>query len=144
MTQPSRPSSPATGATAAAQAKDKSADTAEPAKAQSTDPILERRRHARYRFSEPLTVRRHDGTHLEGMSVEISEGGMSAIINGALRPGDVVQMQPVTGVTTSAMVRHKLGMLYGLEFLGLDNDQVDKIAERCRKCEPWRARTRAV
>jgi hypothetical protein len=144
MTQTSRPSSTAKGAAGVAQAKDKASDSTEPTNLDAHDSLPERRRHARYRFSEPMTVRRPDGVSLDGMSVEMSEGGMSAIIKGSLRAGDVVQIQPVTGVTTSALVRHKLGMLYGLEFLGLDNDQLGKIAERCRKCEPWRARTRAV
>lgn len=144
MTRPIRPSSNAIGAAGAAQAKDKPEESAEPTEEQLSAPMLERRRHARYRFSEPVTVGRPDGMHLDGMSVEISESGMSAIIKGSLRPGDVVQMQPVAGAIISALVRHKLGMLYGFEFLGLDNQQAAKIAERCGKCEPWRARTRMV
>jgi hypothetical protein len=69
---------------------------------------------------------------------------MSAMVCGALKPGDVVHLQPVTGVTTAAIVRHKLGMLYGFEFLELAREQAGKIAERCRKCEPWRSNARAV
>jgi hypothetical protein len=47
-------------------------------------------------------------------------------------------------VTTAAVVRHKLGMLYGFEFLELAIDQAAKIAERCRKCEPWRSNAKVV
>jgi hypothetical protein len=112
-------------------------------RAKSVD-LADRRRHLRYRFSEPMTVCRPDGACLEGVSVEISQSGMSAMIQGALAPGDVVRLQPVTGVTTAAVVRHKLGMLYGFEFLELAGEQAGKIAERCRKCEPWRSSTRAV
>ncbi len=91
-----------------------------------------------------MKVCRQDGACLDGMSVEISQSGMSGMIQGVLRPGDVVRLQPVTGVTTAAVVRHKLGMLYGFEFLELAGEQARKIAERCRKCEPWRANARAV
>ena len=111
--------------------------------ANSVDPI-DRRRHPRYRFSEPMKVCRPDGACLDGVSVELSQSGMSAMIRGALAPGDVVRLQPVTGVDTAAVVRHKLGMLYGFEFLELANEQAGKIAERCRKCEPWRTSARVV
>jgi PilZ domain len=104
----------------------------------------DRRRHPRYRFSEPMKVCCQDGGCLEGMSVELSQSGMSAMVQGALRPGDVVRLQPVTGVTTAAVVRHKLGMLYGFEFLELAGEQAGKIAERCRECEPWRTNARGV
>jgi hypothetical protein len=69
---------------------------------------------------------------------------MSAMIQGALRPGEVVRLQPVKGVDTAAVVRHKLGMLYGFEFLELAREQAGKIADRCRQCEPWRANARGV
>ena len=110
-----------------------------------TKPDPADRRHApRYRFSEPMKVCCQDGACLDGISVEISLRGMSAVVRGVLRPGDVVRLQPVTGVVTSAVVRHKLGMLYGFEFLELPNEQAGKIAERCRECEPWRSNARSV
>jgi PilZ domain len=105
---------------------------------------VDRRRHARYRFSEPMKICCPNGAYLEGMSVELSESGMSAMIQGTLAPGDVVRLQPVTGVTTAAVVRHKLGMLYGFEFLELAREQAGKIADRCRRCEPWRSNARVV
>ena len=91
-----------------------------------------------------MKVSRPDGACLDGVSVELSQSGMSAMIRGSLAPGDVVRLQPVTGVNTAAVVRHKLGMLYGFEFLELANEQAGKIAERCRKCEPWRSNGRAI
>src|SRR5579862_9537232 len=106
--------------------------------------LADRRRHPRYRFSEPMKVCCQDGAYLDGMSVELSQSGMSAMIQGPLKPGDVVRLQPVTGVTTAAVVRHKLGMLYGFEFLELAREQAGKIADRCRKCEPWRSNARTV
>jgi hypothetical protein len=59
-----------------------------------------------------MKVCRQDGACLDGISVEISQSAILAMIQGALKPGDVVSLQPVTGVTTGAVVRHKLGMLY--------------------------------
>ena len=109
----------------------------------SVDPA-DRRRRPRYRFSEPMKVCRQDGSCLDGLSVELSQSGMSAIIRGTLTPGDVVRLQPVSGVSTAAVVRHKLGMLYGFEFLELAIEQAGKIAERCRQCEPWRSNARVV
>ena len=106
--------------------------------------LADRRRHPRYRFSEPMRVCLQGGASLEGMSVEISQSGMSAMIQGPLKPGDIVRLQPLTGVTIAAIVRHKLGMLYGFEFLELAREQATKIAERCRKCKPWRSNARAV
>jgi PilZ domain-containing protein len=106
--------------------------------------LADRRRHPRYRFSEPVKVCCQDGACLDGMSVELSQSGMSAMIQGPLKPGDVVRLQPVTGVITDAVVRHKLGMLYGFEFLELACEQAGKIADRCRKCEPWRSNARGV
>ena len=114
-----------------------------PSGSKSAD-LADRRRHARYRFSEPMKVCCQNGACLDGMSVELSQSGMSAMIRGALKPGDVVRLQPVTGVNTAAVVRHKLGMLYGFEFLELAREQAGKIAERCRQCEPWRSNARVV
>ncbi len=85
-----------------------------------------------------------DGAYLDGISVEMSESGMSAMIRGVLKPGDVVRLQPVTGAVAAAVVRHKLGMLYGFEFLELAREHAGKIAERCRKCEPWRSNARVL
>ena len=55
-----------------------------------------------------------------------------------------VAQKPRIRRIAGAIVRHKLGMLYGFEFLELARDQAVKIAERCRKCEPWRSNARAV
>jgi len=119
-------------------------DAASAADGLNSGDAVGRRRHARYRFSEPMQVCCADGACLEGVSVELSQSGMSAIIRGALRPGDIVRLQPVTGVVTAAVVRHKLGMLYGFEFLGLAGEEAGKIEHRCGKCEPWRSSTRAM
>src|SRR5580658_6692787 len=114
-------------------AKAESADASSASSGSKLSDLSDRRRHPRYRFSEPMKVCCQDGACLDGMSVELSQSGMSAMIQGALKPGDVVRLQPVTGVNTAAVVRHKLGMLYGFEFLELAREQAGKIAERCRQ-----------
>jgi hypothetical protein len=129
------------GASATMHARSKATSAPDASK---TSSAIERRQHPRYRFSEPMKVRCQDGACFDGISVEISESGMSAMISGVLKPGDVVRLQPVTGVVAEAVVRHKLGMLYGFEFVELAREEARKIAERCRKCEPWRSNARTI
>jgi hypothetical protein len=50
-----------------------------------TQPATERRRSPRYRFSEAMAVQCPGGTLMTGISVEISQGGMSAMVNGYCR-----------------------------------------------------------
>jgi hypothetical protein len=45
----------------------------------------ERRKHSRYLFSEAMTVRSEQGMAMPGISVEMSAGGMSAMVSGLLR-----------------------------------------------------------
>ena len=79
----------------------------------------DRRRSTRYRSSESLMIRCLVVPPSRGVSVEISEGGMSAMANGLMRVGDVVELEPVAGGSAVARVRHKLGQLYGFEFVEL-------------------------
>lgn len=98
-----------------------------PAPASMTD----RRRQPRYRCSATITVRAADGPVLPGISVEISESGMSAVVQGLLKVGDSVELEPVAGGKLGALVRHKLGGLYGFEFVTPSEQQVRRIADHC-------------
>ena len=60
-----------------------------------------------------------DGACLEGISVELSQSGMSAMIQGAYDPAKSFVYSQLQGSNAAAVVRHKLGMLYGFEFLEL-------------------------
>jgi len=99
---------------------------------------LERRRYPRYLFSAAMTVRSAEGMAMPGISVEMSASGMSAMVSGLLREGDTVQLEPVAGGRTSARVCHKLGRLYGFEFMDLSAEQLSRIAENCKRLGLYR------
>jgi c-di-GMP-binding flagellar brake protein YcgR len=95
--------------------------------------IAERRRSPRYWLSTLMTIRPPDGPPTPGLSVEISEGGMSAMSSTPLNVGETVELEPVEGGRVSAVVRHKLGQMYGFEFVELSAEQARRIAENCKK-----------
>jgi hypothetical protein len=101
----------------------------------------ERRRNPRYRVSEAIAVQCPGSTLMTGISVEISQGGMSAMVNGLLRVGDAAELYPVAGAPVQAKVRHKLGLLYGFEFTEISAAQVRQIAENWKKSYAWRLRS---
>src|SRR5437868_1459846 len=83
------------------------------------------RRHGRYLFSVPLTVQHllaEGSSRTHGMTLEISEGGMSAIVQGDLRIGEIADVNiplPAGPLSALAIVRHKTAGHFGFEFLGL-------------------------
>ena len=64
---------------------------------ETAQPGAERRHSLRYRSTEALVVRLVRGPVLTGVSVEISQGGISAMVKGILRIGDPAEMFPVAG-----------------------------------------------
>ena len=57
-----------------------------------------------------------------GTTLDISEGGLGAIVSGELRVGDMVEIDvPIAEATLSivAIVRHTSGVRSGFEFVGL-------------------------
>jgi hypothetical protein len=93
----------------------------------------ERRRHPRFLFSAWMTVRLKDGISMPGISVDMSASGLSAMVSGLLTQGDTVLLEPVAGGPASARVRHKLGRLYGFEFVDLTAQQGERIVQSCQK-----------
>lgn len=91
--------------------------------------IRQKRRHVRYPFREFDDGPSDRRVCRKGMSAEMSEGRMSLR---APVPSDVVQMQPVTGVTTWVLVRAQTGDALRTRVPGLDNEQLAKMTERCR------------
>jgi hypothetical protein len=89
-----------------------------------------------------MTFRCKDGSEIAGTSVDISESGLAAMAYGLLRVGETVEIAPVAGGRALALVRHKLGQLYGIEFVDIRAEQVAKIGEGYRKSEAWRRRAR--
>jgi PilZ domain len=109
----------------------------------TTPPIIsERRRKPRYWCSVPVTIRAADGAIIPGISVEMSESGMSAVASGLLKVGQRVELERVAGGSLWAEVRHKLGGLYGFEFVELGEKQVRRIAENCKKLDVHRGKSR--
>jgi hypothetical protein len=113
-----------------------------PVQKADTPHATERRRSPRYRFSEAMAVQCPGGTLMTGISVEISQGGMSAMVNGLLQVGDSAEVYPVAGAPVQARVRHKLGLLYGFEFTEISAAQIRLIAENWKKSYACRLRAR--
>ena len=94
--------------------------------------VADRRRHDRYRFSAPIAIHPAGRSAIQGMSLEISESGMSALIGHALVVGDTVELEPVASGRVSALVRRHNGKIYGFEFLNLSPEQIQRIGEICK------------
>jgi hypothetical protein len=90
-----------------------------------------------------VTILSFNGAAMPAISVEISESGMSAVAEGKLKVGETVELAPVAGGKVSALVRHKLGGLYGFEFAAPSAEQVRRIAENCRKLGRYRRISRS-
>ena len=92
---------------------------------------VDRRVNPRYRFSVPITIRCGEYPAAQGMTIEISETGLSAITAAPLKINDMVSLQSIAGGPVSALVRHNVGRIFGFEFLPLKTEQVKKIREIC-------------
>ena len=86
-------------------------------------------------FSVPITFH-----HLKagltwtssGMSLDLSEGGFGALVNGKLRTGETLEIElPLseTVLRLIAIVRYCSSFGCGLEFLGLTPEERSQIAE---------------
>jgi hypothetical protein len=100
---------------------------------------FDRRRHPRYRLSVPVTIRTTAGAQISSMSVEISQSGMSVATTENLQRGDTIEVEPVGGSRASAVIRHRHGNFYGLEFLHLAPVQVERIKDGCKTLPIFRA-----
>jgi hypothetical protein len=94
---------------------------------------IDRRRYRRYRLAIPISVHSVEGTVIPAITLEISDGGLSAVLAAPLKVGDRVQLEKLARGTISAQVCRQIGRVYGFEFLQLTNDQADKIREECRR-----------
>jgi len=87
------------------------------------------RRHRRELFTAPLTLRHLTGRGVRtshGISLDISEGGIGALVQGSLQIGETVAIDlPLPGRTLSAVaiVRHPSNVSSGFEFVGLTPDE---------------------
>jgi hypothetical protein len=90
-------------------------------------------RYPRTLFSVPLTLHHLGGGGIRttrGVSLDINEGGLGAIVQGGLRVGEMVEIDvriPEGLLSTVAIVRHSTGGRSGFEFLGLTPEERRQI-----------------
>jgi c-di-GMP-binding flagellar brake protein YcgR len=98
------------------------------------------RRHVRALYSVPVTfhylmpggVRRS-----RGITLDISEAGLGALVQGDLRVGETVEIDlPLSEHTLSAVaiVRHTSRVRCGFEFLGLTAEERQQITAAANRC----------
>ena len=91
-------------------------------------------RHRRILFSIPLTLRHlmHGGVRASrGISLDISESGIGALVEGGLHVGDTVEIDlqlPDWQLNAVAIVRHTSSIRSGFEFFGLTADERVQLA----------------
>lgn len=90
---------------------------------------LPSRRYVRTLFSVPLTIRhlgRRGVLSSKGISLDLCEGGLGAIVLGEVHVGDTVAIDlRLSGqsLTTVAIVRHTSSVHSGFEFVGLTPEE---------------------
>jgi c-di-GMP-binding flagellar brake protein YcgR len=92
-------------------------------------------RYPRTPFSVPLTIRHLQPGGIQttrGISLDISEGGLGALVEGRLHVGETVtidlllpQQHPLH---TVAIIRHTSSIRSGFEFLGLTTEERRQVA----------------
>jgi c-di-GMP-binding flagellar brake protein YcgR len=93
----------------------------------------DRRKYTRYQFSVPIQLSVTDRPTIQGLTIEISEGGFGATINASLEVGNRVTATPMGYNAILSVVRWVRGRAYGFEFLELSSDQQQRIRDHCRK-----------
>jgi hypothetical protein len=92
-------------------------------------------RYPRALFSVPVTLRylMMGGIRsTRGISLDISEGGLGAIVQGDLQVGELVEIDvhiPDRPLSAVAIVRHTSRVRSGLEFLGLTAEERLQISD---------------
>jgi len=104
----------------------------------------ERRRNTRYLFSAPVLVWRIESENPDdtyGISLEVSEGGWSALLNDDLEVGEKVRVRmrlPAGPLDTTAIVRHHTGRHYGFEFDSLNTQHIQLIRQSSKSMQVYR------
>ena len=93
----------------------------------------DRREYTRYRLSAPIQLSLTDRPTIQGLTIEISEGGFGATISASLEVGNRVAATPIGYHPMMSVVRWIRGKAYGFEFLELSSDQQQRIRDHCRK-----------
>jgi hypothetical protein len=96
-------------------------------------PSTERRRYLRYRLSQPISVKPQEGSPVLAITLEISEGGLSAVLASPIRVGAAVTICSLGAEALPALVQRKVGKIYGFEFQDLTEVQLSRLKEICRR-----------
>src|SRR5579872_1065233 len=103
--------------------------------------LAERRRFRRYHYNVLLRIRSSEGVEIPGISMEISECGMSLLATASFTVGDVVELEPVGGEKAKAILRRVVGKLYAFEFVGLNSLQLKRIRRTCKMLPFFQSKT---
>jgi len=99
------------------------------------------RRYPRWIFSTPFTVCHLDvgGVRkLHGITLDLSEGGMGALVQGNLELGEAVEIDlhfEGQDFNAVAIVRHTSSVRSGFEFLGMTTEERSQITQII-SCKP--------
>jgi c-di-GMP-binding flagellar brake protein YcgR len=97
-------------------------------------PRVERRRHHRVLYGAPIRLHclMPGGVRTcRGIALDISEGGMGALVQNNLMVGEAVEIDlqlPRSSLSAVAIVRHASTGRSGFEFLGLTPEERQQIA----------------
>ena|SRR5438270_545154 len=97
------------------------------------------RRFARYPLDVRISVhvfRSGESVSLWGRSNELGEDGIGGTLTGEVEPGEVVSMEIVLPLAAyplkvRAIVRYRMGLRHGFEFLAMSTDQHATIQRTC-------------
>jgi hypothetical protein len=99
-----------------------------------------RRRFPRYSADVRVTLqvfRSGENASMWGRSTELGEDGIGATMTAELEPGEVVSLElalPLSAypLKLRALVRYRMGLQHGFEFLALSPEQHDMIRRVCQ------------
>jgi len=104
----------------------------------------EKRIFTRYELDVRIIVtgtREEKKMEWRGQTIDISEGGVAAVLSAELAKGEVIALEfklprRTEPIRTRAVVRHRESFRYGLEFLGLSKEQREIIRAAARLLRP--------
>ena len=97
--------------------------------------LVEARRHPRYRLETDIRIYPRNSAVVRGLTVDISESGISAMLRMEVPIGEVVRLEfslPTGDVDVHALVRQRSAFRYGFQFVESSSAQ-DVIGRTCRQ-----------
>lgn len=97
--------------------------------------LVERRCHARFKLDVAIRVYPRNSQVIRGITADISESGISALLRQEIPIGEVVRLEfalPMGDVELLALVRHRTAFRYGMQFLEAGSAQ-SMIGRICRQ-----------